>query len=71
MCLVMGSVFGHGVAETSYIDAETLRREVLNHMPGRSDLYSQFIVEYNITKYNTLLNTPARWKWETWSLLPI
>ena len=68
MCLVMSSVFGMLLQNllTSTQKLFAVRAE-------RSGLYSQFIVEYNITKNNDLLNglnTPAgrNTEWETWFL---
>ena len=56
----------HAVAESLRIDAKTLREGVLNHMAERSDLYSQFIVGYNTTKYENLLNNLNRQEgWNT------
>ena len=46
----------HAVAKSLDGKAETLHRKVLNHMAERSGLHSQFIVEYNITKYKNVLD---------------
>ena len=67
MYVVMGSVFGMLLRDLFTLTREHFAGRVLIHMAERSDLYSQFMVDYNTTKYGNLLerlNTHTGWNTE-------